>query len=345
MSGISSWCRVGIQHSCAFNCTKVTINKNMVTFNLLQEAEILSMPLERLEKLAPAWWTMMVIRKWTWYLEAAWQMDQMDQMDMFNGVCRKKNMFLFQHDAFQIFHERCRERFKGTPPRLLEVLEVYIKRNASKCFFFICLFLGLLEALQGTSSTFSRRNLQPFKILQMRCKRFFCCQFSHPKCPNELPQKIWPLKESFFHILSRNLTTGQQELPRSQRDSQSISERRWDAVLSVEGLLFWLKLCVTSSVRQHSGLANRYHARDSWSMQMPELKQLYSPATKDTEKRKIWYYDFLRFQKKKSETNVQKICDVFSLESCGFTKVHDNLQSSVPWWFFKYRSWNNLGNI
>lgn len=212
-------------------------------------------------------------------------------------------------------------------------------------FFFICLFLGLLEALQGTSSTFSRRNLQPFKILQMRCKRFFCCQFSHPKCPNELPQKIWPLKESFFHILSRNLTTGQQELPRSQRDSQSISERRWDAVLSVEGLLFWLKLCVTSSVRQHSGLANRYHARDSWSMQMPELKQLYSPATKDTEKRKIWYYDFLRFQKKKSETNVQKICDVFSLESCGFTKVHDNLQSSVPWWFFKYRSWNNLGNI
>ena len=142
-------------------------------------------------------------------------------------------------------------------------------------------------------------------------QNFEILDFLLPVFPTKMPQRITSEdltfeRQVFFYILSGNLTTGQQELPRSQRDSQSISERHWDAVLSVEGLFFWLKLCVTSRVRQHSGLANRYHARDSWSMQMQELKQLYSPATKDTEKRKIWHYDFLRFHQKKVEQMSRK---------------------------------------
>lgn len=218
-------------------------------------------------------------------------------------------------------------------------------------FFFICLFF---ESPWGTSGHFKyfQQARSPFLSKSFRWDaklwnlRFFVASFPNQNAPTNYLRRFDLWKTGFFLYFewkSDHRSTGASKKSKGFTihfgTSLGCGFERWRVVF------LWLKLCVTSRVRQHSGLANRYHARDSWSMQMQELKQLYSPATKDTEKRKIWHYDFLRFHQKKSRTNVQKICDVFSLESCGFTKVHDNLQSSVPWWFFKYRSWNNLGNI
>ena len=110
-------------------------------------------------------------------------------------------------------------------------------------FFSSVSFLNLLEALQGTSSTFSRPEVLSFRNPSDEMQNFEILDFLLPVFPTKMPQRITSEdltfeRQVFFYILSGNLTTGQQELPRSQRDSQSISERHWDAVLSVEGLFF-----------------------------------------------------------------------------------------------------------
>lgn len=182
------------------------------------------------------------------------------------------------------------------------------------------------------------------KSFRWDAKDFFVASFPIQNAPTNYLRRFDLWKTGFFIFwveIWPQVNRSFQEVKGMHNPFRNVTGMRFWAL---KGCFFWLKLCVTSNVRQHSGLASRYHARDSWSMQMQELKQLYSPATKDPEKRKIWHYDFLQFTKKMKQMS-RKYARFFSLESCGFTKVHDNLQSSVPWWFFKYRSWNNLGNI
>lgn len=80
-------------------------------------------------------------------------------------------------------------------------------------------------------------------------------------------------------------------------------------------------------------------------MQMQELKQLYSPATKDTEKRKILHYDFLRFHKKKVKQMSRKSAMFFLWNLVGLPRFMTTCRVRYLGDFSNTEAEKNLGNI